>query len=151
MYLFWCYSLILCIYSYMYVIFVVYVYWFIHKLYRLFMAERGSFGFGWGRGRSMVYPLALMLRLPPLLHLLLSLPQLVLPPPPSHPPYTQEFVMIPNPWHVKRRSQPLFPPHPSPSPPPPLGHEARTSAVPDSTPSHTPSQPGSQASSSTLH
>ena len=70
----------------------------------------------------------------------------------SHSPHTQKFVMISNPKYVESRPQPSFPPQPSLPPSLPLGGEACTSLVPDSTPSPTPRQPGlqsAQASSST--
>ena len=58
--------------------------------------------------------------------------------PPS--PYTQEFVMIPNPGYHNSEPQPLFLQQASSHPPPPLGGEA--CGQPASTPS--PSQPGLQ-------
>ena len=134
-YIFWCYSLILCIYSYMHIMCVVYIYLFIHMLYKSLMAGRGSSS-GRGRVRLRKYSLPFRTCAPPttLIVLASTTPTTAnTSTPPSHPPHTQEFVMIPKFEYVEPRPQPLFPPQPSLPPPPPLGGEVHTSPVPGST------------------
>ena len=123
--------------------FVVYIYWFMHMLYRSFMAGRWSSS-GQGRSRLRKHGLPLHTRTPLITSTTptAATTSTLL----GHPPYTQEFVMIPNPGHVEPGSQASFPPKPSLSPPPSLGHKARTSLVRGSTLtlSPTPGQPGLQ-------
>ena len=116
--------------------FIVYVYWFMHILYRSFMVGWG-FSSGWGRDRLRKHGLPHRTRALPITS---AAPMSTTPTiattstPLGHLLHTQEFIMITNLGYVKPRSLLSFPTQPSPFPPPPPGGEARTSPIPSSTP-----------------
>ena len=128
--------------------FVKYVYWFTHILYRSSMAGWG-FSSGRGRGRLRKHSLPFCTQAPPTTSTASVFTTTIASIPPGCPLHGQEFVMIPNPKHMEPGSQPSFlpqsTPQPTPSPHPLARGEDRTWPVPSSIPSPTPSQPSSHA------